>query len=173
MKLRKLSNTVMGLLLVLSISTLLASCTKEEAKPDLTSIGALMGVNYTDEGVQRFSVGESGGGSVGRYGVSGTVCCTRYPRKWDPNFKVEVEWERTECNKKWEVCVREMAKLGKEPYKIIKKTVPMEEYTVTGRVYVVFLPEDEVRVYISKAGPGRLFPLGMPQDPNETKEVTP
>ena len=175
MKLHLSIKTTLQLLLILSISTLLASCTKEvekEAPYDPMTFGALIGVNYTNEGVQRFSVDRSVGSSTGRYGVSGTVCCTRYPKIWSPDLKVTVEWERTDCDKEWDVCVREMAKLGKEPYKIIKKTVPIEKYTVTGDVFVTFLPKDEVRVYVSEAGPGRLFPLGMPKNPNKTKENT-
>ena len=161
-------------LLILS-SALLTSCKNEEVPPtDTMTIGALIGVNYTNEGVQSFSVDNAVGSRVGIYGISGDVCCTRYPKKWRPDLKVTVEWERTDCDKEWDVCVREMAKLGKEPFKIIKKTVPIEEYTKTGRVYVTFLPNDEVRVYISKVDVDHPdFPLGMPQNPNKLKENTP
>ena len=49
--------------LLISSSTLLASCTKEaekEAPYDPMTFGALIGVNYTNKGVQRFSVDQIG-----------------------------------------------------------------------------------------------------------------
>ena len=146
---------------------LLISCTKEEAKPDPMSGGALIGVNYTEEGIQWFSVDEAGGGGINPYSVSGDFCCTMYPKKWNPDLKVNVEWERSDGRepdgKRWKL-------------KVLKKTIPIEEYTELGRIYVTFLPKDEVRVYISNVGPSNEnFPskLGFPEEPAKTKRTMP
>ena len=161
----------------MSLSALTACASNEGAKHDDTLTGgALIGVNYTGEGIQRFSVDESGGGSIGRYSISGDYCCTMYPKVWTPGLKVTVEWERTDCERQRHLCTLETARQDKTPYKIITKTIPIEKYSELGEVYVVFLPKDEVRVYISRVGPkNKDFPtkLGFPQAPTDTNKVKP
>ena len=171
MKFNQLIQATLRLLLILSISSLSVSCSSEEDQHNSKMAGgALIGVNYTGEGIQRFSVDESGGGAISRYGISGDVCCTMYPRIWTPELKVTVEWERSDCEKRWHLCTVETARAGTWPYKVVKKTVPIEKYTAVGDVYVAFLPHDEVRVFVSRVSPkSEHFLLGWPQDPSETK----
>lgn len=171
MKFNQLIQTTLRLLLILSISSLSVSCASEEDiyKSKMAG-GALIGVNYTGEGIQRFSVDESGGGAIGSYGISGDVCCTMYPRVWTPELKVTVEWKRSDCERQEHLCTLEAAKAGTYPKKFLKKTVPLEKYTDLGDVYVAFLPHDDVRVFVSRVSPkSEHFLLGWPQDPSETK----
>ena len=162
MKFNSVVQNLKLLLLLLGLSMLLASCVKEKKSDGMTG-GNLVGVNYTGDGIQWFSVDQAGGGRVGRYSISGDICCAMYPKKWSQDLKVDVEWERSD---------------GREPdgknwkLKIIRKTIPIEQYTELGRVYLVFLPKDEVKLYISKVGPiNPSFPskLGFPEEPIQTQ----
>ena len=150
---------------LLSLSALLVSCVKEEKKSDHMTGGSLIGVNYTGEGIQRFSVDNSGGGSIGRYSISGNYCCTMYPEKWTADLRVEVEWVSGHYDNHDKFIVKEH-----------QKTIPIEQYTELGEVFLVFLPKDEVRLYIFNGGPkSPNFPskLGFPEEPSKTKRITP
>ena len=177
MKLNRHLQIALRLLLILSLSGLIACSEKEAAKPDTTAGGSVVGLNYTGEGIQWFLVDGAGGGGVNRYGISGDVCCAMYPRKWTPELKVTVKWVRSDCEGQRQLCTLELIKQGiKWPYKSVEKTVPIEKYTEPGEVYVAFLPNDEVRVYISNVGvKNKAFPgnLGIPTDPDEIKRITP
>ena len=172
MKFNSIIQNLKLLLLLLGLSMLFASCVKEEKKSDRMTGGSLVGVNYTGEGIQRFSVDNSGGGSIGRYSISGDYCCTMYPKQWTADLKVEVEWERSDCKGQQHLCTIKSAEDNTYPYKVIRKTIPIEQYTELGRVYLVFLPKDEVKLYISKVGPiNPSFPskLGFPEEPIQTQ----
>ena len=174
MNINKLIQTSLRLLLILSLSTLTACDAQENAKPAHMTGGSLVGVNYTGEGIQYFSVDEAGGGAVGRYGISGDVCCAMYPKKWTPELKVTVKWKRTDCEGRRQLCTLDTARAGTTPMKFLEKTIPMEKYTELGEVYVVFLPHDDVRLYISTVGPrSKKFPskLGIPNDPDENNRT--
>lgn len=176
MRLQQVMKWIPQFLIIFCLGALLTSCAKEEVKPDPMTGGALIGVNYTGEGIQRFSVSESGGGSIGRYSISGDYCCTMYPRVWTPDLQVTVEWERSDCEGQQKRCTIKSAENNTWPYKIFKKTIPIEQYSELGRVYLVFLPKDDVRVYISSVGPkNNAFPskLGFPEEPAKTKRTTP
>ena len=167
MTLKSTIQTFKLLLLVLSFSALTACASNEEAKPDTMTGGSLVGINYTNNGIQQFSVDEAGGGRIGRYGISGRYCCAMYPRVWTPELKVTVEWERSDGREKdgktWKL-------------KSVKKTISIEKYTELGEVYVAFLPKDEVRVYVWHGvinGPSYPGNLGEPTDPNETRNKAP
>ena len=71
MKLNQPLQTAFRLLLILSLSGLMACSAKEDAKPDTTAGGSIVGLNYTGEGIQWFLVDGAGGGGVSRYGISG------------------------------------------------------------------------------------------------------
>jgi len=103
----------------LSLSTLTACDAQENAKPDKTDMGAVVGINYTGEGIQHFTVDEAGGGGIGRYGVSGVICCAMYPSKWTPELRVTVEWERSDCEGRRNMCTVEAAKQDKMATQIV------------------------------------------------------
>ena len=161
--------TSLRFLLLLCLSASLASCATEPVE-DPTAIGSLMGVNYTDEAIQYYSIGKSGGTGIDPYGVSGGVCCARYPRRWHPEIKIKVEWKRSDCRRQEQLCTMEAARARTYPFKTFSKTVTIPEYTAPGDVYTVFDPNDEVRVIVSEYGLGPGF-LNYPRKPaNERKE---
>lgn len=166
MKKKYPNQSLVRLLLILSLSVLVACTPKEEAKPDPMTGGALIGVNYTKNYIHRFSVDKSGGSGLNRYSISGDFCCTMYPRLWTPDLRVKVEWTTSNGDPK-----------SNDATAIVHtKTIPIEPYSELGRVYLVFLPKDEVRLYISKVGPKNInFPsqLGFPEEPAKSKGTKP
>ena len=164
MKSKHIKSISVAIFLLLALSAL-SACSDQE-------MGSITGVNHTGEGIQSFSIDNAGGSSVGRYGISGVVCCAAYPSKWSPELKVTVEWERTDCEGHEDLCTLEAARAGTTPYKTIKKTIPIEKHTDSGSIYVVFLPHDDVRIYITNYYPeSERFPskLGFPKDPGDDK----
>jgi hypothetical protein len=156
-------------ILALSLVCLVACNARENAAlPDDKGTGSIVGVNYTGNGIQQFSIDGAWGGPVGSYrGGGGWVCCTVYPKKWTPDLKVTVKWERSD---------------GREPdgkrLKLIwlEKTVPIHQFSEEGNVHVLFFPDDKVEVYISNDGVGSPdFPgkPGYPHDPNEPRNTKP
>jgi hypothetical protein len=124
-----------------------------------TGTGSIVGLNYTGNGIQEFTINGAWGGNVLAYsGGGGFVCCVTYPRIWTPTFAVKVKWSRS---------------AGREPggtqWRIIEleRTVNIEKYQRDGNVYVLFLPDDQVKIYVSIMGVGSSeFPSnpGYPED---------
>jgi hypothetical protein len=138
-----------------------------ETRPDSTSgSGAIVGVNYTNNGIQWFTVDGAAGARLGTYsGGGGFVCCASYPKTWKPNFNVTVKWARSDRRRpgseEWEI-------------KKLEKVVAVEKYVEEGNVYVLFFPNDEVKVFVSVVGVGNPdFPTrpGYPEDAPRVKEV--
>ena len=164
MKSKHIKSISVAIFLLLALSAL-SACSDQE-------MGSITGVNHTGEGIQSFSIDNAGGSSVGRYGISGVVCCAAYPSKWSPELRVTVEWERSDCEGRWNLCTVESARQDRWPHKTFKKNIPMEKYTDSGSIYVVFLPHDDVRIYITNYYPeSKNFPskLGFPKDPGDDK----
>jgi hypothetical protein len=138
-----------------------SGCESRQEKTPLseTGTGSIVGVNYTGNGIQGFTVDDASGSNIGSYsGGGGFVCCASYPKTWVPTFKVTVKWRRSD---------------GREPsgerwrIKALEQVVAVEKYVVEGNVYVLFLPEDKVKVYVSVVGVGNPnFPNnpGYPED---------
>jgi hypothetical protein len=107
--------------------------------------GAVVGVNYTDNGIQAFNVGGAGGMRLGTYSGGGHVCCASYPHTWTPDFKVKVKWARSDgsddSGMSWKI-------------KELEKIIAVPKYVEEGNVYVLFLPDDEVKVFVSAVGVG-------------------
>ena len=155
-------------ILAISLVCLVACDARENTGlPDDKGIGSIVGMNYTGNGIQQFTVDGKWGGNVGSYGGRGTVCCAVYPKKWTPDLKVTVKWERSD---------------GREPdgkeWKLIwlEKIVPIPKYLEEGEVNVLFLADDQVANYISNLGvadpnfPGK---PGYPKNPNKMRSTTP
>lgn len=151
------------ILVLLCISTI-SACEEHQAKrPSDKGAGSIVAVNYTAHGIQWFRIDGAQGSSLGAYrGGGGYECCVTYPKSWSPNFKVTVQWERSD---------------GLEPggtrfrMKEIEKVVSFEKYESGGNVYVLFLPEDVVKIFVSEVGVGNPnFPTnpGYPVDPRKT-----
>jgi hypothetical protein len=152
-----------SLKLFLLLSVLATTSCKNNDSPeasDDSGMGSIVGVNYTENGIQEFTVDGVWGSNVGAYGGGGGfVCCVIYPKVWTPAFAVNVRWRRS----------AEREPDGKN-WKIISKEhlVPVEKYETEGNVYVLFLPDDQVKVYISAVGVGSTkFPSnpGYPEEP--------
>lgn len=131
----------------------LASCApadpgpkKEEGVP----VG-IEGYNYTIEGIQEFSVdGAWGGGiSIGG-GGAGVVCCVVLPPQWRSGLSAKVRWVRSDCRGTGPGNPRCPFGTGGEGWhhQNLEVEVPVEPYERPNRVMVVFLPKDEVKIYV-------------------------
>jgi hypothetical protein len=86
-----------------------------------------------------------------------------YPRKWTTDFKVLVKWTTSSGDPK--------SNDATETWH--SKSVPIPEFSEPGRIYVLFFPKDEVRVYITNVGIGNVnFPgkPGYPEDHNPSEK---
>jgi hypothetical protein len=131
-------------LLLFALAT--SSCNYRDS-PEASSnsgMGSIVGVNYTENGVQEFTVDGVWGANIGAYsGGGGHVCCLIYPKKWAPGYAVKVKWRRSAELKE-----------DRSTWRIIslERLIYVENYEKGGNVYVLFFPDDEVKVYISPVG---------------------
>lgn len=108
------------------------------AKPGEGAMARVGIVNYTGNYIHSASVNGAGGGNMSAWGAaSATVCCTSIPRVWSPNMKVKVRWNMP-------IGIKDVFK---------EKVVFVEKYDGLGDIYMNFLPNDEVRVIVSRDGP--------------------
>lgn len=139
---------------------------------DAFSPSGLSAYNYSNEGIQEFHLDGTWGSNVGVGAGGGAVCCVSVPKKWRPRLTVTLEWRRSDCGiPRSPQCTIENA--GKWPKKSFKKTIPIEPYEVPGRVQVMFLPDDDVKIYVRDEDPWadeHPSHLGAPR-PLTTKEA--
>jgi hypothetical protein len=151
-------------LVFLFFSTISACQNQQAERPTDTGTGSIVGVNYTAHGIQWFQIGNARGSSLGSYkGGGGYQCCLNYPKTWSPNFKVTVKWERSDG-----------LAPGGDGFRIkeMQQIVNVEKYESQGNVYVLFLPDDVVKIFVSNVGVGNPdFPTrpGYPRDPRKAK----
>ena len=160
---------------VLLLSSALQACSKVDdaaAKPEGTPV-SISGYNYTNEGIQEFFVNAGWGGGLGIGEGGGMVCCIALPDKWTPGLTATVEWRRSDCGGSGPG--NERCPIGKRPWappKTIKTTVPIEPYDRPNGAQVMFLPNDEVKIYVAPVYPehpdhpaklGRPHPIGHPE----------
>lgn len=164
------SRLALGLLLAL----LLAGCrqsAEQAAKPAGTPV-SITGYNYTFEGIQEFSVNGAWGGGVSVGGGNGMVCCVQLPDKWRPGLSATVKWQRSDCGD--ESVGGQRCPFGGNswPHKDLEATVPIAPYERPNDLQVMFLPGDEIKLYVFWAGPihpahpsklGRPHPIGHPE----------
>lgn len=80
-----------GLVVFLSTFFGLVAC---QAGPEVLS-APIMGYNHTPAAINEFTVNGAGGPNLGPYQGDGSqVCCGVIPKRWNPNLKVIVEWEK-------------------------------------------------------------------------------
>lgn len=140
---------------------LLTACSKAPPKNEASST-SISGYNYTSEGIQEFYVNGAWGGAISIGGGGATVCCINLPDKWTPGLKVMVEWERSDCGLEGPRGSRcpvppDFETTGKLPpwqHKKLKEEVAIEPFEKSDTVQVFFLPNDEVKIYVSSLGPG-------------------
>ena len=153
-------------------SLLLALLPACEPMPNLaqqdTSVSSIEGYNYTIEGIQTFSVnGEWGSNISPGSGGRSIVCCVEIPKKWKPGLSATVKWERTDCRNDEKRCPKRIEDVDKWPMLHLTKEVPVEPYDRPYTTYVVFLPGDEVKIYVSTTGPDH------PDHPSRLGKVRP
>ncbi|AXV78732.1 MULTISPECIES: DUF3304 domain-containing protein [Ralstonia solanacearum species complex] len=128
----------------------LAACSKAEAPKAAAveeddSLGGSIGVlNYTDIPIGVVYVnGQWAGGMVANEGGTKWIGSISVPKQWDPNFKVTVKWSDDELFKKDENA-------------LYTKEVPVEKYPPQDAsfFYVAFYPNHEVKLYLTRWGPG-------------------
>lgn len=135
----------------------LPACDSNFTPPDNMAGSSLSAYNFSAEGIQEYFVDGAWGGGVGIGSGGGQVCCINIPRKWHDKLQVTVEWRRSDCGvPKSPLCNHENAVSGKWPKKTLKKTVPVEPYSEPGVTQVVFLPQDEIKIFVSNMDIGHL-----------------
>ena len=123
------------------VITATAACQTHPVKnsePDGVAAG-VTGVDYLADhlSVQRFNVNGVVGGRAGKGGS--TSCCATLPREWQPGMTVTVKWNVTN----WRDCQ------GNE----YEAEVPVEKYDEPGRLWINFLPHEQIQVVSSDIGP--------------------
>lgn len=111
-------------------------------------------VNHTGNYIDSASVEGAGGGNMARWGEGiANICCTSIPRVWYPGMKVLVRWNMP-------IGIQDVIK---------EKMVEVEKYEIPGSIYMHFFPNDEVRVVVSRVGPGNpAYPIRHFGDPSES-----
>jgi len=167
-----------AVLLCIVFMTLQACSKAKEAESKQEGMAvAISGYNYTIEGIQEFFVNGEWGGGLGIGAGFDKVCCVMLPEKWTPGLSATVEWRRSDCGGKGPGNARCPFGTHGEGWhaKTLKATVFIEPYERPNAVQVMFLPNDEVKIYVSHFGPqhpdhpGKLgypHPIGHPEHPN-------
>jgi len=148
-------------------------CGQEETSNSEGTASSIDGYNYTAEGINEFYVNGAWGGDLGIGSGYGKTCCVMLPDKWVPGLSATVEWRRTDCRgDRKERCPARIEDLDKWPMLTIKKDISIEPYERPNSVQVMFLPNDEIKIYISHLAPhhpehpgklGRPHPIGHPE----------
>lgn len=95
--------------------------------------------NHTGDFIYSASVDGAGGGSMSRWGAGmANICCTSIPYVWHPRMKVLVRRDMPQGHQ----------------HIVKEKIVEVEKYSEPGSMYMHFFPYDEVRVVVSRVGPG-------------------
>ena len=143
-------------LFAISIAVALAGCALRQSQGrESDRAAAQVGIaNHTGNFIYSASVDGAGGGDMSSWGAaSADICCTSIPRVWYPGMKVLVRWDMP---------------VGHQ-HVVKEKVVEVEKYEVPGSIYMHFFPNDEVRVVVSRVGPGHAaHPIPYEEDPNET-----
>ncbi|AMR80602.1 DUF3304 domain-containing protein [Cupriavidus nantongensis] len=141
----------------------MVGCGKAEAPQaaaiDDDTLGGQIGVlNYTDVPIGVVYVdGQWAGGMVANAGGTKWIGSISVPKHWDPNFKVTIKWSDDEL-------------YAKDKKALYTKEVPVEKYPPTGSAYfyVAFYPNQEVKLFLTRGGPGF---EGDPYDLPDPKEA--
>lgn len=125
-----------------------------------------------DFSIREFYVDDYFGGNVGRGGGGGSfACCVMMPGKWHNGLAVVVKWSVSN----WKNA--DYNAIAREDYSSIKvegsyiATVPIEEYSELGNLYVHFFANGKVRAVSSMY---RIFREGYPisRDASEEQKAT-
>ena len=167
--------------MALSLLALASACQpaepEEPAKPASYAAG-ITGYNFTSEGVQEFYVNGQWGSNLPMYGGGGgTTCCVNVPKRWRPGLVAKIDWTTGH----WTVPSKEILAMDIQEAircclarRTLSKTVPIERYDPEGGgLQVFFLPNDEIKVWVSNYDLGHeKHPSGMayPKNPNPQEQ---
>jgi len=120
-----------------------------------SSAGAmeLVGINYTDQYVALYTVnGYAGANILPHSGGGKFVCCISVPREWKPGMTVTVKWTHDR-------------NADPIPWKTQVVEVPQYRPEDRGVFAVHFLPNDEVKVLVTRITVGHPnYPFPEPED---------
>jgi hypothetical protein len=140
-----------GLSFLLPVA-LLSGCFEEE-KEGVSYVG----VNHTSEGVVDVTINGTGGIMAAYpHGTSGDVCCVTVPNRWKPGISVTIAWEdggRLLLDDQGKEVIRNghtVLVRGQRKTKVV--SVP--QYDVPQILWIHFFPSDEIKLVMSKYGPG-------------------
>lgn len=151
----------LGLLALLPVA-LLSGCLEDE-KTGVSYDGA----NHTDRPAMFVTInGEGGIMNIEPGAEGGDICCVIVPVKWKPGLKVTVGWQDEGSWLKDEQG-NEVIRNGKTvliPAPRKSKTVDLPEYDTPETLWIHFFPNEEVKVVMSKYGPGSVkHPIPNPE----------
>jgi hypothetical protein len=149
----------------LALSLALAGCEPPAPRVAKDMAVGITGYNFTAEGVQEYYVNDRRGSNLPPYGGGGgTSCCVTLPGQWTPGLTVKVDWTMGDYTLPWsklEAMTPEQRSACCWTQRTLSKTVPVERYGKEGgRVQVFFLPNDEIKVWVSD------YDLGFPGHPS-------
>ena len=138
--------------LALSLCLFLAACGGDE------KIGvSYLGLNYTDKNIVSVVVNGEGGilDVPAQGGGGGIVCCVVIPKKWRPGLKVTIKWQEDDIpvfdDKGKRVIKNGIPVVIESPRK--ERTVEVPDYKTMGEFYIVFFPNEVVKVAVSNGLP--------------------
>jgi hypothetical protein len=151
-------------LLSLACMLFLTGCEPSPPKPMVVGI---TGYNFTGEGVQEYYVDGHWGSNLPPYGGGGkTSCCVALPRQWSPEQTVEVVWTMGHWTTPYEsrkhLSIEEQIRCCSAEHSLSRSVLVQPYGKEGGGVQVFFLPDDEVRVYVTDYDLGHeKHPSGM------------
>jgi hypothetical protein len=139
-------------LVVLSAALMLSACFEEE----MDSV-SYQGANHTNIAAMYVTINGEGGIMIAmEHGYGGNVCCVNVPKKWRPGLTVTVGWQDEGHflrDKNGNEVLRDGNNiLVSAPRKT--KTVAIPEYATPEILWIHFFPNDEIKLVMSKYGPG-------------------
>jgi hypothetical protein len=143
---------LMRWLVLIGLLMTLTGCFEEKK----TSVD-YQGANHTDIAAIYVTINGSGGiMNVSEHGYGGNVCCVNIPQTWRPDLTVTIGWQ-DEGHWLLDDKGKEVLKGGRKilvesPRKF--KTVTIPKYDIPETLWIHFFPNDEVKVVMSKYGPG-------------------
>jgi len=167
--------------MALSLLPLASACQpaepEEQSKPASYAAG-IAGYNFTSEGVQEFYVNGQWGSNLPMYGGGGgTTCCVNVPKHWRPGLVAKIDWTMGDWTRPWseiKLMTPEERRACCWRRRTLSKTVPIEHYDPEGgRLQVFFLPNDEIKIWVSNYMLGHeRHPSGMadPKNPDPKEQ---
>ena len=172
---------LLQLVMALALLALASACQpaepEEPSKPASYAAG-ITGYNFTSEGVQEFYVNGQWGSNLPPYGGGGgTTCCVNVPKHWRPGLVAKIDWTMGRWTTPYEsrkhLPIREQIACCSAE-RTLSKTVPIERYDPEGGgLQVFFLPNDEIKVWVSNYDLGHeKHPSGMayPKNPDPKEQ---